>query len=187
MDMRAIPLELPPPRDTFAPMTTQQTQQTLALLADFDDPDLSELDLARRHGLSLDELHATVNTPSFQHALSRLRDIRAVRQPLLRARAEARAAEVLTNLTSRDPTTATGAKEIRLALKDLLRLLGAGGFQPPTRAQPEPLGGAGFQPATWAQPEPSTPTPPSPSRPKAGAAKPSARPRFKPRPKPVSR
>ncbi|MCC5823749.1 MAG: hypothetical protein LAT64_14150 [Phycisphaerales bacterium] len=133
-----------------------------ALLNDWDDPDLTELDLCRRHALALDELHAHAARLPFQQALALIRGLREVRRPFVLARTEAHAARTLTALTERDPASATAAKEIRLAVKDLLRILGAGGYQPPDRAQPDALalGGAGFQPANRPQADPpSSPAP----------------------------
>lgn len=112
-----------------------------ALLADFDDPDLTELDLARRHGLTLDDLAPIVAAPAFARALALLRALREVRRPLQRARAEARAAEILSTLAAREPTSATAAKEARLAVKDLLNLLGEDGLGA------EGLGAGSFQPS----------------------------------------
>jgi hypothetical protein len=125
-----------------------------ALLADFDDPDLTTLDLARRHALTLDDLAAIAAAPAFARALALLRALAEVRRPLQIARAEARAAETLTALTARDPTSATAAKEVRLAVKDLLKLLGAAGFQPVDRPKADALGGAGFQPANRPKADP---------------------------------
>jgi hypothetical protein len=176
-----------------------------SLLADWDDPDLSELDLARRHGLTLDRLHAQAAAPAFRAALALLRDLRESRRPLIIARAEALAAQRLTALTARDPTSATAAKEVRLAIKDLLHLLGAGGLQPPDRPKgdaPVPvmltLAGPISRPATRPQAEPilqptPTPHPRSALRADGGQDAPRSksipkRPRgTKPRPKPVSR
>ncbi|RMH27529.1 MAG: hypothetical protein D6692_07480, partial [Planctomycetota bacterium] len=47
--------------------------QTDALLADFDDPRLTELDLCERHALTLDALLAIAESPPFRHALATLR------------------------------------------------------------------------------------------------------------------
>ncbi|MCC5822225.1 MAG: hypothetical protein LAT64_09550 [Phycisphaerales bacterium] len=125
-----------------------------ALLADLDDPHLSELDLCRRHGLTLDQLRAEARRPAFRHAVSIIRELRELRRPLILARAEADAARTLAALTARHPTSATAAKEVRLAVKDLLKLLGAAGFQPVDRPQADALGGAAFQPANRPQADP---------------------------------
>ena len=104
-----------------------------AILADWDDPSLSELALARRHGLSLEALYAHSQTPAFRAALALRRRIREDRRAALLTRALDHAAEVLTTLSARQPDTNAAAKEIRLALKDLLRLRGP---TPPTRPTP---------------------------------------------------
>jgi hypothetical protein len=156
-------------------MTTQLTEQTRALLADFDNPDLSELDLARRHALTLDELHALTDAPAFREALALITQIRAVRRPLLIARAESHAVQILTALTARDPNSATAAKEVRLAIKDLLGLLSeprasarAVTQEPTTSIAPLP-GAEGFQPSDRPQgAAPSDPASRSPLRPHGG-------------------
>lgn len=112
-----------------------------AVLADFDDPDLTELGLAARHGLTLDQLAAIAAAPAFRRALALIRALREIRRPLQRARAETRAAEILSTLAAREPTSATAAKEARLAVKDLLNLLGADGLGA------EGLGAGSFQPS----------------------------------------
>lgn len=175
-----------------------------ALLADFDDPDLTELDLARRHALTLDGLAAIAAAPAFARALALLRALREVRRPLQRARAEARAAETLTALAARTPTSATAAKEARLAVKDLLNLLGedglgaeglgAGSFQPSGitpapaafKATSSPPCGTDFQSASStssAEAGDNDPTPhaPTPSAPTPPLDAPTPRPARKPR------
>lgn len=112
-----------------------------AVLADFDDPDLTELGLAARHGLTLDQLAAIAAAPAFRRALALIRALREIRRPLQRARAETRAAEILSTLAAREPTSATAAKEARLAVKDLLNLLGEDGLGA------EGLGAGSFQPS----------------------------------------
>ncbi len=150
-----------PPAPTLSPLAH-------ALLADLDHPDLSELDLCRRHGLTLDELRTQARAPAFRHAVSIIREIRELRRPLIQTRAEADAARTLSALTARDPTSATAAKEVRLAVKDLLRLLGAsspgaGAFQAPDRpkgdARSQLPGAEAFQASDRAQPEPPSPQP----------------------------
>lgn len=159
---------------TTHPQTEPFSVLTEALLADFDNPDLSELDLAHRHALTLDELHAITDAPAFREALSLITQIRAVRRPLLIARAESHAVQILTALSARDPTSATAAKEVRLAIKALLTLLnpttpnavllpGAGGFQPSDRPKGDAPGRAEFHSATTASSRPAAPnTPPCP-------------------------
>lgn len=46
--------------------------QTVALLADFDDPRLTELDLCERHALTLDALLAIAESPPFRGAHVRI-------------------------------------------------------------------------------------------------------------------
>ncbi len=134
-----------------------------AILADWDDPDLSELDLATRHGLTLETLQTHTRTTAFRAALEILRELRAARRPFVLARAEAHAAQILTTLTARDPASATAAKEVRLAVKDLLRLvsLGAGGILPPDRPKGDARG-ADFQSAIPRNPQPQPATPETP-------------------------
>jgi len=124
-----------------------------AILADWDDPRLSELALARRHGLSLEALYAHSQTPAFRSALALRRRIREDRRAALLTLALDHAAEVLTTLSARQPDTNAAAKEIRLALKDLLRLRGpkfpgAGGILPPDRPQGDASCGADLQSAS---------------------------------------
>jgi len=94
-----------------------------AILADWDDPGLSELALAARHGLTIEALHAQARSPAFRAALAAWRALREDRLPYLAARSEALAARVLTALASREADSQAAAKEVRLATKDLLRLL----------------------------------------------------------------
>lgn len=152
-----------------------------AILADWDDPGLSELALAARHGLTIEALHAQARSPAFRAALATWRELREDRLPFLNARSEALAARVLTALASREPDSNAAAKEVRLATKDLLRLLapfpgagvtlppdrpeadaptipGAGAFQAPDRPEADPRG-ADLHSASRAQPEPPE-TPP---------------------------
>jgi hypothetical protein len=142
-----------------------------AILADWDDPGLSELALAARHGLTIEALHAQARSPAFRAALAAWRALREDRLPFLNARSEALAARVLTALASREPDSQAAAKEVRLATKDLLRLLapcpragGAGGNLPPDRPEADPSCGADLQSASRAQPEPPE-TPPSTRQP----------------------
>ena len=101
--------------------------QTAALLADFDDPRLTELDLCERHALTLDALLAIAESPPFRHALATLRALRDARAPALLARARLSAARALAHLSDHTPASLAESRELRLALKDLLRLLGDGG------------------------------------------------------------
>ncbi len=151
-------------------MNTTQTKRPAlspaahALLADFDHPDLTTPDLARRHNLTLDQLHALAAAPAFQHALALLRALNQLRRPLQIARAHAQAAQTLTVLAERTPTSATAAKEARLAIKDLLKLL----------ADPDPLPAPGATACSQAvshptQPPPN-PTPPPETRSESGGA-----------------
>ena len=140
-----------------------------AILADWDDPRLSEVTLAARHALSIDALLAQAVAPSFQAALAKRRALRELRRRDLLARAEDQAAEILAALTTRPPDSNAAAKEIRLAIKDHHRLLtpdpGAGASQPSDRPQADPRG-ADLQSASRAQPELPSPT----SSPAGGAA-----------------
>ena len=158
-------------------MNTTQTSpaRTLSpaahtLLTDFDDPDLSELDLADRHGLTLDQLRSAAAAPAFRHALAIIRELQALRRPFILARAEADAAHTLTTLTARDPTSATAAKEVRLAVKALLDLLGGPARRAGIPSSAASHGGADFQSAIRAQPEPLNPPTPStpPNKPSGG-------------------
>ena len=155
-----IPLDPRPQPRIFGAMNTTQTNRPAlspaahALLADFDHPDLTTPDLARRHNLTLDQLHALAAAPAFQHALALLRALNQLRRPLQIARAHAQAAQTLTALAKRTPTSATAAKEARLAIKDLLKLLS----DPTPKSEPRASARAVPQ-------EPTTPTPATPQQP----------------------
>lgn len=77
--------------------------QALALLADFTNPDLSEVAIAERHALTLDDLRARSAAPAFRRALAVIAEIRETRRPLLIANAESRAAQALTALAGARP------------------------------------------------------------------------------------
>lgn len=130
-------------------MNNAQTSLAAAILADFDNPQLTELDLCERHALTLDALLALAQSPPFRHALATLRAVREARASALLARARLTAARVLALLSDRDPASLADAREIRLALKDLLRLLTPGDPATPTTsdatrnpAEPASLAGA---------------------------------------------
>lgn len=159
----------------FGDMNTTQTNlpsvdpASHPLLADFDDPDLTTPDLARRHNLTLDQLAALTAAPAFQHALALLRALNQLRRPLQLARAHAQAAQTLTTLAQRTPSSATAAKEARLAIKDLLKLL-----TDPDPLLPRACGGGGTRSVTEAasplNPSPNpNPTPPPQSPAESGA------------------
>lgn len=141
-----------------------------AILADLNNPDLSTLDLCRRHALTLDQLRDTLAQPAVRRALAIIRQIDELRRPLIIAKAHADAACTLTALAARDPDSTPAAKEIRLAVKDLLRLIdppGAGGVSPPVfsaHAVPEPARSP--DPVDLPEPALALPTPrhPSPTR-----------------------
>lgn len=94
-----------------------------AILADFVDPRLTELDLCERHALTLDALLAITQSPHFRHALATLRAVREARAPALLERARLTAARVLAAISDHTPANTSEAREIRLALKDLLQLI----------------------------------------------------------------
>jgi hypothetical protein len=147
-----------------------------AILADWDDPGLSELALAARHGLTIEALHAQARAPAFRAALAVWRELRADRLLFLLARAEAHAARVLTALASREPDSNAAAKEVRLATKDLLRLLApfppaspapGGAVEAPERHEG---GGSNPQPPSPTLQGHPDPTPdPAPSDPQSGS------------------
>ncbi len=186
---------------TASPPAPPPTQTPLfpTLLADFDDPRLSELDLCRRHDLTPEQLAEAVRRPAFRRALAHLREVRDVRRPHMLVRAEFEAARILETLAARETPTPAAAKEARLACKDHLRLRGlppsplppqAAAFQ---TAEPPPMQSADSPPPTpqgHQEPDPTptltTSTPPTPSTP-ASPHKPKYPRGTKPRPKARSR
>ncbi len=136
---------------------------TRAILADWDNPAISELELAELHGLTLEALYHHSQTPAFRAALGFRRRLRDERRESYLQLAQDHAAEVLATLSKRPPDSIAAAKEIRLALKELIRLRslnpakpeptaappapGAGGVLPPDRPQGDPSCGADLQSA----------------------------------------
>lgn len=174
-----------PPSHTSSPALPPLAR---AILADWDNPAISELELAERHGLTLEALDLYTQTPAFRAALGSRRRLRDERRESYLHRAQDHAADILTALSNRPPDSATAAKEIRLALKELIRLrslgaahpesstpksLGSGAFQAPDRPQGDaghagdPEGGPDFQSAipgradfqSAARAQPEPPTP----------------------------
>lgn len=92
-----IPLDPRPPPSTLGHMNTTQTRPApaagpfrplsplaRAILADWDDPGLSELALVARHGLIIEALHAQARSPAFRAALAAWRALREDRLPCKR-------------------------------------------------------------------------------------------------------
>ncbi len=142
--------------------------QTAALLADFDDPRLTELDLCERHALTLDALLAIAESPPFRHALATLRALRDARAPALLARARLSAARALAHLSDHTPASLAESRELRLALKDLLRLL--------AESSPVADGGGGRRSRTEGEVQSDSPTPSTPTMSKANRGVPQASP-----------
>ncbi|MCC5822571.1 MAG: hypothetical protein LAT64_03230 [Phycisphaerales bacterium] len=109
-----------------------------AVLADWDDPTMTGARICARHEITPEQLHAIAALPRFRETVAHLDAIRALRRPHVESRARADLFRSLTAIIQQDPTTASKAKEIRLAIKQLLTLVdGAGGSLPPDRAQPD--------------------------------------------------
>jgi hypothetical protein len=102
------------------PLTNEQLD---TLLEDWHKPVFDELGLCRAHQLTLPALRAAIADPRFTMRLDHVRAIRAERAPDLAAASHALAIERLTYLAQYNPTNATFAHEIRLALKDLRTLV----------------------------------------------------------------
>ncbi len=135
-----------------------------AVFADWDNPAISELQLAERHALTLEALDHLAQTPAFQAALAQRRRLRQQRLESYLQSAQDHAAQVFIHLSSRPPDSTTAAKEIRLALKELLRLRGGPPDAQPATSRGADLQsaiprGADLQSASRAQPEPVA-TPP---------------------------
>ncbi len=131
-----------------------------AVLDDWDDPSLSEADLARRHHLSIETLFHISQTPAFRSALAVRRHIRADRTACMLERVMHQAVQVLSALSVRSPDSNAAAKEIRLATQDLLRLRASGpdtddAMPPPPPQRPRSdARRADAQPARGASPSP---------------------------------
>ncbi|MCC5823186.1 MAG: hypothetical protein LAT64_07755 [Phycisphaerales bacterium] len=119
-----------------------------AVLSDWDCPVMSELGLCRQHRITLAQLHAIAALPRFQRALASLRAVREARRPAIEARAHATAIDRLTCIATFEPTSATHAKEVRLAIKALLTLV------TPPLDKPRPAG-SGPAPATTTEHAPA--------------------------------
>jgi hypothetical protein len=110
---------------------------TRAILADWDNPAISELELAERHGLTLEALYHHSQTPAFRAALGFRRRLRDERRESYLQHAQDHAAEVLATLSKRPPDSIAAAKEIRLALKELIRLRSLGAAKPAPTSSPD--------------------------------------------------
>lgn len=95
---------------------------TNALLEDWDCPTMTALGLCRAHRATLAQVRAISQTPRFRAALDDLRAIRDARRQDQDARVRATAVDRLVYLILHDPSTASYAKELRLAVKTLLSL-----------------------------------------------------------------
>lgn len=140
----------PDPDNPLGHLTPEQVADlTNGLLEDWDRPTMTELGLCRAHQITLDQLHALATRPAFRHALERIRTIRAMRQPDRDAAARALAMDRLISIAQQTPASASHAKEIRLAIKQLLALLDAR-----EEAAPAPTGPAPTDAAPEPDPEP---------------------------------
>jgi hypothetical protein len=148
------------------------------LLEDWDCPTMTELGLCRVHRLSLEQLDRITDDPAFDRALARIRSIRAKRRPEREAAARAQIVDRLLGLLAQPQDTATRAKEVRLACKQLQTILDTDAkSDSPGEAEPQSLGGAEFHSAIGQRPilpnthneivgfPPSPPSPLSPSSP----------------------
>lgn len=120
---------------------------TDALLKDWDNPALSGSALCTRHAITPEQAVAIMHRPRFVRSAQALEAMWTAREPHYRAFVRSLAIEHLTGITRPDSTTSIGmAREIRLTIKAALQMLdlkvpavpGAGGFQPPDRAKPDP-------------------------------------------------
>ncbi|MEA5547612.1 hypothetical protein VB816_21770 [Limnoraphis robusta CCNP1324] len=94
-----------------------------ALLEDWDNPVFTELGLCRAHDISLDQLIAMAELPTFQRALDMIRRVRAMRRPAIEAAAANTILERLTYLTQCPLDSASAMKECRLAIKQIVAIL----------------------------------------------------------------
>ncbi|MCC5823108.1 MAG: hypothetical protein LAT64_10105 [Phycisphaerales bacterium] len=133
------------------------------ILTDWDCPVMSELGLCRQYRITLAQLRAIARLPRFRAALADLRAVREDRRPDIQSRAHATAIDRLTYIATHDPTSASFAKEIRLAVKALLTLV----TPPPDKPRPA---GSGPAPATTTEHAPGSKRSPERSE-RAGKAK----------------
>ncbi|MCC5823438.1 MAG: hypothetical protein LAT64_05925 [Phycisphaerales bacterium] len=155
----------PPPVDPARPLAGIDPERLCELrddlLEDWDCPTMTDLGLCRAHGLTLKQVRAIAETPEFQDALEDLRVIRAMRREPVHARTVALAVDRLSHIANHEPTSATYAKEIRLAVKHLLTIVPKTEPRDSSRADPAPP----IPPAHPTQPKQSPPLPGRPADP----------------------
>ena len=170
----------------LAPLRPRLDKLIDAVLADWDDPTMTGARISARHGITPEQLEAIARLPRFRETLARLDAIRDLRRPHVEARARSDLFRSLNTIIHQDPTTASKAKEIRLAIKQLLALMpnpgagsdqdaGAGGWgdQPPDRATPDAVRTSNPPRASEPRPTTSTPNPAPPKPPHTRPSKPS--------------
>ncbi len=145
-----------------------------ALLEDWDNPVFTELGLCRAHDISLDQLIAMAELPTFQHALTIIRRVRALRRPAIEAAAANATLERLVYITQCPLDSASAMKECRLAIKQIVAILNpAPPPAPATQLAPNASEGMVLQDSTNT-PEPTSPSQPASDRGGAGESSPAS-------------
>ena len=99
----------------------QPSALTPQLLADPLDPGLTMTEVADRHQIPLLALPALVASDTFRTQAAALADAESIRETALAPLRRARAFQVLTTITAREPTSATQAESARRAATTLLK------------------------------------------------------------------
>jgi hypothetical protein len=145
-----------------------------ALLEDWDNPVFTELGLCRAHDISLDQLIAMAELPTFQRALDMIRRVRAMRRPAIEAAAANTILERLVYITQCPLDSASAMKECRLAIKQIHVILNPA---PPPAPAPQiaPNASEGMVPQSpTITTDPTTPAHPSSERGGAGDPSPAS-------------